>query len=186
MPLEQRSNHQLLTWAESLKSEMLLKDRWEIDCHAIEFGTVFYSMAQQDPDPGWINYQRNMDDQNMRTLAILYKVYAGITTVIACCFSGYLLFIGGIFGLAASQSRDAAPAVVGGIAGVFWLFIVAMVGGLALLQWLTARWIETRTNWLAVVVVAAINCLNAPIGMALGIFTLIVITKPHVKDQFQA
>jgi hypothetical protein len=142
-------------------------------------------MAQQGPDPGWLQYQQNMDDQNMRTLVLLHKIYAGIIGVGACCLSGYLVLIGGIMGFAATQTRDPAPAVAGGIAGFFWLCIVAIVVGSAVLQWLAAKWLEGRRNWIGIVIISAINCLNAPLGIALGIFTLIVITKPHIKDQFQ-
>jgi hypothetical protein len=46
---------------------------------------------QQDPDPSWIAYQSQMNEDNLRTLVILYRVYGGLLAV-GACFIGVLIF----------------------------------------------------------------------------------------------
>jgi hypothetical protein len=54
----------------------------------------------------------------------------------------------------------------------------------SILNFLCANWIRDRRHWVGIVVVSAINCLNIPLGIALGIFTLIVVNRPAVREQF--
>jgi hypothetical protein len=75
--------------------------------------------------------------------------------------------------------------IVGGmfmlIAGAIMLTIWTM----ALCTALAGRFLAQRKHYVFCIVVAGINCMHAPLGMALGVFTLIVLTRPTVKQMFE-
>jgi hypothetical protein len=143
-------------------------------------------MANQAPDPSWQQYQQRMDDDNMRTLAILHRVYGGLQLVISCCLLGYLAFIFGILGLATTSNANdkGAPIVVGGILAFVWVAIFVIVAVSALLHFLCANWLHDRRNWTGIIVVSAISCFQMPHGTALGVFTMIVLNRPHIRATF--
>jgi hypothetical protein len=143
-------------------------------------------MSQQMPDPGWSQYRRQTDDDHIRTLVILHRVFGGITAAGSCCLLGYITFVFGIIGLSfADKSPSAPPAAVGGALIVIWVCMVALVSALSILNFLCANWLRDRRNWMAIAVVSAINCLHMPLGTALGVFTLIVINRQTVRETFQ-
>ncbi|HVT14223.1 MAG TPA: hypothetical protein VHE55_18315 [Fimbriimonadaceae bacterium] len=127
-----------------------------------------------------------MNQENLRTLEILHRVYGGITALLSCCVACYVTFVLGILGFAASQDRHAGgpPVAVVGIFAVIWIVVIALVGGLAIMNFVCANWLRDRRNWTGVVIVSAFNCLHMPLGTALGVFTLIVVNRPNVRSLF--
>jgi len=79
---------------------------------------------------------------------------------------------------------DALPALFG------WIFIV-VGAGLILVGWsfavftiIAGRYLARQIHYLFCMVMAAIECMFMPFGTVLGIFTIIVLTKPSVKKMF--
>ncbi|MFI5387561.1 MAG: hypothetical protein ACHQ50_15745 [Fimbriimonadales bacterium] len=143
-------------------------------------------MSEQSHDPAWLQYQQQMNDENVRTLVILHRVYAGLIALGSCCVGGYFVFILGILGAAtASKPQDAPPPVVGAMVTTICLGVMGFLVLKAILNLLAANWLRDRRNWTGIVIVAAIDCLNIPLGAALGIFSLIVINRPTVRSTFQ-
>ncbi len=74
--------------------------------------------------------------------------------------------------------------------GFEWIFIVTYVFGavflhaLIVLNVLAARGLPERRRRALCIVAAAVNCLQVPFGSVLGVLTLIVLTKPGVRDAF--
>jgi hypothetical protein len=67
-----------------------------------------------------------------------------------------------------------------------WLYLVA-VGWILLhmiLNFLAARSLSSRRNRVFVIVVSSLNCLSIPFGLALGVFTLIVLSRPSMRVSF--
>jgi len=70
----------------------------------------------------------------------------------------------------------------------------AFIGGAVVLGgWVTgalliysARMMQKRKHRIFSTVMAALICLNAPLGTVLGVFTLIVLSRPSVKDLYDA
>ena len=50
---------------------------------------------------------------------------------------------------------------------------------------LAGRYLLQRTHYTFCLVVAAIACLLMPFGTALGIFTIIVLMRPSVREMFE-
>jgi hypothetical protein len=143
-------------------------------------------MAEYGSDPGWIAYQQQMNEENMRTLVILHRVYSGIMAAFSLCFVGYMVFFLAIFSVAdASKPSQQMPPEMKTVFATVWGIAFVFVLGLAALNLVCANWIRDRRNWVGVVVVSGINCLHMPLGLALGIYTLVVVNRPHVRSTFR-
>jgi len=144
-------------------------------------------MSYPNMDPSWVDYQRKMDDGTMRTLVILHRVYAGVTGLLSCCFGGYLLLFLGVFSSAfatAKPENRPPPGFFGFFAGI-WVYCIAAFLLSVVLNLLAANWLRDRRNWVGVTVVSALNCLSGVLGIALAVFTLVMINRPHIRETFE-
>lgn len=127
------------------------------------------------------------DEQHMRLLSIFHYVVGGLTALIACLPLMHLTI--GLFMLIAPESMAAKgeelpPAFVG------WMFTCMGAGmflaGLACAVCiaLAGRFIARRTRYWFVFVLACFQCAFFPFGTALGVFTIIVLSRPSVKALF--
>jgi hypothetical protein len=73
---------------------------------------------------------------------------------------------------------------------VGWLFTL-MGGGAVILGWAlgiltiyAGRCLKQHKAYNLAFVLACLNCLHAPLGTALGVFTLLVLSRPSVKALF--
>jgi hypothetical protein len=131
--------------------------------------------------------QVDQDQEHLRLLSIFHYVLGGLAALFSCLPLIYLAF--GIFALEAPQKfsgshGEPAPAFLG------WLF-VALGAGMALLGWALAglilyagRCLARRAHYTLCFAVACVECLFAPFGTVLGVFTLVVLVRPSVKWLF--
>jgi hypothetical protein len=84
------------------------------------------------------------------------------------------------------------PGNSGPPAALGWVFI-AVGGGIMLVLWTLAgcllfagRCLARQKAYMFCFVVACLSCLQMPLGTLLGVFTLIVLSRPSVKDRFEA
>lgn len=144
-------------------------------------------MAEHNPDPAWIEYQNRMNDENIRTLVILHRVYAGFMGLFSCCFGAYFLLIVGVAGMASASPKSdnpPPPGLFAFMAGI-WGFLVAGFVAVLILNLLCANWLRDRRNWVGVIVASGFNCLTGVLGIGLAVFTLIVVNRPAVRSTFQ-
>lgn len=125
------------------------------------------------------------DAEHLKVLAILHFVFAGFVVLGGCFMSIYL-----VAGLAMATGKlgdggDGPPPEFG------W-FMVGFGGCMLLFFWTTAllvalagRKLLQRRSHLYCTIVAALLCLNIPIGTVLGVFTLIVLMRPGVLQEFR-
>jgi len=142
------------------------------------------------PPAGLPIVQRDQDVEQIRIISVCYYINAGLTALFAC-FPIFHLFMGaamlsGGFGSASMPSHDReALQVMGGMfVGISSLVIL---GGwiIAVLNFVVARKIVRREARMLCLIVAGINCLNMPLGTALGVFTFIVLSRPQVIRSFE-
>lgn len=126
------------------------------------------------------------DESHLTTLAICHFIYGGLLALAGLFGVIYVIF--GVVIAAASVSgaggggAGAAPAAA--IGGIF-----AMIGGLVtLLIWTKAALVlysglclRKRRKRTFSFVMACICCINIPLGTALGVFTLVVLSRDSVK-----
>lgn len=127
------------------------------------------------------------DASNLDTLGILYYVLGGITAVFSLIPVAHitigLAMINDSF-VSSAQPGQAPPAALG------WMFfvigLVCLLCGMACAAVfaLAGRRMRQRRSYLLCMVVAGLSCAFMPFGTILGVFALIALTKPQVKQLF--
>lgn len=127
--------------------------------------------------------------QTLDLLAIFHYVLAALIYLKG---AAALIFIGigtiAVFGVLSDQPHDMAVALV--VLGLIFflapMLFLALMWTAATLVLIAGRRIAKRTNLTYCQVVAGLECLCVPFGTILGVFTLIGLTRPEVKDSFDA
>ncbi|MDP5078452.1 MAG: hypothetical protein NWQ19_10170 [Nonlabens sp.] len=145
-------------------------------------------MEQQQNFQNYQEYQQYQNlrrsENNLNTLVVLHYVKAGLTVLAILFFALYMVF--GLF-MGDAMSRDMNeelpfnPANIFVIIGIVGIVLCIIVG---ILDILAAKYIKQRKNHTFIIVVAAIHCISGLLGIGLGIFTIIELTKPEVKRLF--
>lgn len=125
------------------------------------------------------------DVEHLRRLSIFHYVAGGLAAFFACGMSSHLI-IGLIFVLTPQtmENGEPMPPLFG------WAFLasgtVTVLGGLtvAILLIIAGRYLKRHKRRVFCLVVAGISCLMMPIGTVLGVFTIIVLSRPTVKTLF--
>ncbi len=126
------------------------------------------------------------DDEHLRLLSIFHYVVAGLAGMFSLLPLLHLAM--GLFIIFAGETMDEGkgppPAFVG------WVFVTVAVVfitlGLALAGCVLAagRFLAQRRNYTFCLVMAAVECAFMPFGTVLGVFTIIVLLRDPVKQQF--
>lgn len=124
---------------------------------------------------------------DLRLLSIFHYVLAGL----ACLFAFFPLVYAGLgiaiaMGALGGGGRNAPPAALGWLfagVGVF-LMLVALAYAVGLV--IAGRSLARQRNWLFCMIMAGLSCPWFPFGTALGVFGLIILSKPDVKALFSA
>jgi hypothetical protein len=131
--------------------------------------------------------EKNQDQEQLKLLSIFHYVVGVLAAIFSCFFIIHLVI--GIIAIVSPQSMagthsEPPPAFFG------WLF-AAIGGGMLLLGWTFAvclivagRFLSQRKKHLFCLVMAGVSCLFVPLGTALGVFSIIVLTRPSVKELF--
>jgi len=129
----------------------------------------------------------NQDLEHLRLLSIFHYVVAAMAAFFACFpilhFAMGLALTTGLFpdskGEPAARIVGVAVMVFAGALILFgWAFAVALV--------LAGRALRKHKSYTFCLVMAAIACMFMPFGTVLGVFTIIVLMRPSVKELFTA
>ena len=130
--------------------------------------------------------QQRSDTEHLNLLSIFHYVIAGLSALFAC-FPVIHLALGLFMALAPEKMggrNNAPPAFLG------W-FLVAFAAGFILAGWTFAvlvfvagRFLSRRHGYNFCFVMACVECLFMPFGTVLGVFTLLVLMRPSVKELF--
>ncbi|MBX3119553.1 MAG: hypothetical protein KF784_10845 [Fimbriimonadaceae bacterium] len=134
----------------------------------------------------WLDYQRRQDQEHLRLLNLFHRIYAGIVTLFSCFGLLYIAF--GVTVLSGNmpegKNSPGDERFMGFIMTFFGSGFVVVALAYAILNWIASnRYVERRGKTF-LIVVAAINCLNAPVGLLLGVFSLVVLMRPTVAELF--
>lgn len=129
----------------------------------------------------------NQDEQHLRLLSIFHYVVAGMAFFFGC-FPIFHIVFGAVIMLRpdifANGSQPPPPAFLGaffmGIGLTIMFFAWLMAGLIAAAGWSMAR----RRHHLFCLVVAAVECMLMPIGTVLGVFSIIILSRPAVQAMF--
>ena len=123
-------------------------------------------------------------NSNLNTLRILY-IIKGILTLLVSFFPLIYIFIGLAIGDKINQNSTNPPpfdvSLVFVIIGSVAFLVLVAIGVMNLLA---SKYIKEVKNYNFVFVTAVLTCLGGMLGIALGVFTLIELSKPEVKTLF--
>lgn len=122
--------------------------------------------------------------EDLRLLSIFHWVLAGVATLFSALPVLYLAMgvavLHGRFG-----DQRAPPQPFGWVMIAFGTAFIVMGLGYAAVVAYAGRCLARTRHWTFVIVVAALSCAFFPFGTALGVFTIIVVSRPEVKFLFQ-
>ena len=128
----------------------------------------------------------NQDEQYLKYLSIFHYVVGGLAGLFACFPIFHL--IAGIFIMVASFTEpQSGPPLF------FGLIFVLFAGSFMLIGWafaiciiLAGVFLARRKYYMFCLVMAGIECMFTPFGTVLGVFTIITLVRPSVKEMFDA
>jgi len=126
------------------------------------------------------------DQQHLKVLSIFHYVVAGMAALFACIpilhlvVGLVLLFAPSALGPNSSPPPMFIGAFFVGFASIFiltgWMF--------AVLVFLSGRFLSSRRHYTFCLVMAGVECVFMPFGTVLGVFTILVLIRPSVKELF--
>jgi len=127
----------------------------------------------------------NRDEEHLRLLSIFHYIAGGFLAFFGC-FTILYIVLGAVIaaGKLPSNNGPPAPAAVGLIFVAVGVFGMIFTWGLAICLFLSGRYMTSRRHLTFSIVIAAISCLQIPFGTILGVFTLIVLSRPSVKAMY--
>ena len=131
----------------------------------------------------------NQDLEHLKLLSIFHYVMAGFACLIPLLS---LIYIGmGVGILTGSFGHSTASSRAGDLFGAYFfigfgvMFALVGITGVVL-NIVAGRSLARHERRTFCTVIAALNCLHMPLGTLLGVFTLIVLSRPSVKALFDA
>lgn len=141
---------------------------------------------QRDPYLGQIDPK---DEKDLGALALLTRIYGGLCALGAVVMVVLLVVIAFLAPAAAGSSSRSTGMQGVGVLGIYLVFMLIGAGVSCAMTWLyfkAASCIEMRESKTLVYVAAALACTNAPLGLALGIYTFVLLERPSIKAFFKS
>jgi hypothetical protein len=126
--------------------------------------------------------ERKDEEYYLKLLSVFHYIVGGIAGLVACIplvhlSIGIAMRVGAI---------DGAPRFVGLMLVVMAMVAMTMGWTLAICIIIAGRKLARRQHHTFCLVVAAISCIFMPFGTVLGVFTIIMLVRPSVKELFVA
>ena len=119
---------------------------------------------------------------NLSTFRVLFLV-KGILTLCFSLFFIFYAFLGTIFSnIEDFKNLDFNPGIIFMVIGAIGFIFTVIFGVLTLIA---SKKLKEVKGYNFIYVVAILNCLTGVLGILLGVFTLVELTKPHIKQLFE-
>lgn len=127
----------------------------------------------------------NQDEEHLNLLSVFHYVVGAINILFGVFI---LLFYGGI-GVAIALGafpggKGSKPDPTGWVFLIFGSILALLAWTLGTLTIVAGRKLRRHSSRVFCLVMAAIQCLNQPLGIILGIFTIMVLMRPSVIALF--
>ncbi len=128
------------------------------------------------------------DAEHLRLLSIFHYIMGGISAFFSCFFLLYIIM--GLVVVSSPSAFSGPNGQQGPPPALGWIMVV--MGGIAIgFGWLIAGLyihggycLARHKRPLYCLVTACISCLFMPFGTVLGVFTIIVLQRPGVREMF--
>ena len=137
------------------------------------------------------SYEERTNAEHMNLLSIFYFAFGGLSLLGAFILLIYMVVFGAIFSnktIQESINQQPEGEVVNyvfGIVSVVFLVIFILVLAVGILQIIAGFRLRQKRNRNFIIVVAVLALLSFPLGTILGIFTIIVLSRPAVIEMFR-
>lgn len=134
----------------------------------------------------------NQDLEHLRLLSIFHYVYGGLHVVFGffpLVYAGFgllMLYAPQMFGPNNPRMGQPPPEFLGWFLVAVGGVVAIMIWGIASLLIHSGRCLSQQRRHTFCLIVAAISCLFMPLGTILGVFTIVVLSRPSVKNLFEA
>ena len=132
--------------------------------------------------------QRRTDAEHLKLLSIFHFIGAGLAFIgILFLLGHYAIFSTFMNNPKMWDGQKQGPPPVEFFAAFKWFYVVFALWflGSGVLNLIAGFFIRARRHRIFSLVVAAINCLHMPMGTALGVFTIIVLTRDSVRQAYE-
>jgi len=133
-----------------------------------------------------VDQDKNQDEQYLQLLSIFHYVIGGIAGLFASIPLIHLTI--GIFFLIVGSSSATDETVVFLPIGIIFILIASVIilfgWSFAICMIMAGRSLARRRRYTFCLIMAGISCLFVPLGTILGVFTIITLNKPSVKQIF--
>lgn len=130
--------------------------------------------------------QQNPDTEHLKLISIFHYIVSGLAAFFACI--PFIHFAIGLFMILApqkfGQGNNQPPAFMGWLFVVMASFFILAGWTFAVLVLIAGRFIARRKHYQFCFVVACVECILMPFGTVLGVFTILVLNRPTVKQLF--
>jgi hypothetical protein len=139
-------------------------------------------MNQAPPlPPAW----GSQDESHLNLLSIFYFIFAGLGALGGLFLIVHYLIMRAVMSGELGSNSNPPPPEMMTLLGVFYVvggfFIVVGTG----LNILTGVFMRRRKHRIFTMVVAGLNCLQFPLGTALGVFTFVVLMRETVREGYE-
>lgn len=125
----------------------------------------------------------NTDEEHLKLLSIFHYVVGGIASLFAC-IPIFHFFIGIMI---LTDASSGGPSVPFGLMFIMMALIGMTLGWtLAICLIISGRRLARRKCYKFCFAIACVSCAFMPYGTVLGVFTIIVLMRPSVKELFAA
>lgn len=132
---------------------------------------------------------KKSDAEHLHLLVIFHYVLAGFALVGLLFLLAHYWMMSSVFSnpeIWQHEGKPSTPPPKEFFMVFIWFYVI---GGIFLLaaaiaNILSAIWIRARENRMFSLVVAGLNCLQVPFGTALGVFTIIVLSRDSVRELY--
>jgi hypothetical protein len=140
--------------------------------------------------PAVSDRQSIIDGEHIKLLAIFHFVVAGLALLGVAFLALHFLIMRMVFtnpDLWKSQPNNTPPPeVIFNLMIVFYLVFGVIFLGVSVLNLLSGLYLRRRKHRTFSLVVGGLNCLQIPFGTVLGVFTIIVLSRPSVRESYGA
>lgn len=142
------------------------------------------------PPPAQAPVTATEDEEHLRLLTLFHYVLAGLLTLFSLFPIFHLGFGAAMLFLPEKFTQASGDAAMTRIMGAFFVCFALLFMGCGLALALSTAWsgrlISRRHHHTFSLVIAALLCFFMPFGTVLGVFTLIVLTRPSVKALYRS
>lgn len=130
-----------------------------------------------------------VDAEHLRLLSIFHFVAAGLGAAGLAFLAVHFLMFRTMFArpdLWTAQGGQPPPAAVMDIFRWFYVFFGAWILGGLVMNLLAGLFLRARKHPIFTLITAGLNCLHIPIGTVLGVFTIVVLSRPSVRHLYDS